>query len=42
MIDTYAIKSNSDATLSVTAVDKSSKQPRNREVRLMVEVKILC
>ena len=32
------IVSNPDATLTVTAVDKGSKKPRDREVRLIVEV----
>ena len=38
MIDTYTIVSNADVTLAVTTIDKGSEKPRDREVRLIVEV----
>ena len=38
-IDSYAIVTTADATLTVTAKDKSSEPPKDREVRLMVEVR---
>ena len=38
-IDSYAIKATADATLTITARDQSSKSPKDREVRLMVEVR---
>ena len=41
-IDNYAIVANPDATLVVTTNDKSSEKPKNREVRLLVEVKQTC
>ena len=41
MIDTYTIVSNPDVTLIVTAIDKSSEKPKDREVRLLIEVKDL-
>ena len=38
-IDIYTIVSKSDLTLVVTAIDKSDENLRDREVRLLVEVK---
>ena len=40
-IDTYGIASNTDVTFIVTAINKSRQQDRDREVRLLVEVKII-
>ena len=41
MIDTYTIVSKSDLTLVVTAIDESVENPKDREVRLLAEVKDL-
>ena len=38
-MDNYTIIANNDSTLLVTVIDKSSQ--KNREVRLLIEVKIV-
>ena len=41
MIDANSLVSNGDVTLTVTAIDKSSESPKNREVRLLLEVRYM-
>ena len=39
MIDGISLVANGDATLTINAIDKSSELPKNREVRLLLEVR---